>query len=214
MVKIYTLTDPVTGEVRYIGKTKGNLVNRWYSHCSNYKLSKEKSYKNSWIISLKQRSYKPIIEILDEVPENDWEFWEMYWIIQFKNWGFNLTNMTKGGEGGNGGKGCLGYKHTEEAKRSISIKNSRPKSLEWVQNATNAMKKTVAKPILQYTKENELIKEFESFYEAANYINIEGNRKSTIKNIHACCNNKRKSAYNFIWKYKESVELGDKEPLG
>ena len=214
MVKIYTLTDPITGEIRYIGKTKKNLVDRWYSHCSDYKLSREKSYKNSWIISLKRKGYKPIIEILDEVPENQWQFWETYWIAQFLNWGFNLTNMTKGGEGNNGGKGCLGYKHTEEVKRSISIKNSKPKSLEWIQNATNAMRKTVAKPILQYTKDNELIKEFESFYEAAKYINIEGTKESTIKNIHACCNNKRKSAYNFIWKYKESVELKDKEPLG
>ena len=212
MVKIYTLTDPITGQVRYIGKTSRELVIRWYAHCSDYKLSKEKSHKNSWISSLKQRGYKPIIELLDEVLEQEWEFWEMYWICQFKNWNYPLTNMTKGGESGNGGKGCLGYKHTEEAKRSISIKNSRPKSLEWIKNAAEAMRQTVGKPILQYTKDSIFVKEYKSFYEAADYINIEGSRKSTIKNIHACCNNKRKTAYNFIWKYK-SIELQDKEPI-
>ena len=29
--------------------------------------------------------------------ENNWQFWETYWIAQFKNWGFNLTNLTSGG---------------------------------------------------------------------------------------------------------------------
>ena len=205
MVKIYTLKDPITNEIRYIGKTTGELVDRWYAHCSDYKLSKEKSHKNSWITSLKNRGYKPVIELLDEVEEQGWEFWESYWISQFKTWNFNLTNMTKGGEGGNGGKGCLGYKHTEEAKRSISIKNSRPKSREWIENVANSMRRTVAKPISQYDLENNFIRDYISFYEAAEYINLEGSKKSTIKNIHACCNNKRKTAYNFIWKYK-SIE--------
>ena len=202
MVKIYTLSDPITQEIRYIGKTNKELVNRWYSHCSNYKLSREKSYKNSWILSLKKLGLKPKIELLEEVLESEWQFWEIYWISQFKNWGFNLTNMTKGGEGNNGGKGCLGYKHTQKAKENISIKNSKPKSLEWVNNSKNAIRKSVAKPILQYDKNNIFIREYKSFYEAAENINLTGVRTSTIKNIHACCNNKRKTAYNFIWKYK------------
>lgn len=73
-------------------------------------------------------------------------------------------------------------------------------------NAANSMRKSVSRKIQQFDKGNNLIKEWTSFYEAAKYINIEGNTSSTIKNIHACCNNKRKTAYNFIWKYKESIE--------
>lgn len=34
--------------------------------------------------------------------------------------------------------------------------------------------------------------------------------KNVIKNIHACCNNKRKSAYGYKWIYK-SIESKDKE---
>lgn len=41
---------------------------------------------------------KPIIEIIDEVPVSEWEFWEIYWISQFKTWGFDLTNGTEGGD--------------------------------------------------------------------------------------------------------------------
>ena len=109
MITIYTLEDPITKEVRYIGKTKKELVERMYSHISNYRLKKEKSHKNSWIKSLKQKNLKPIIKELDLVKEEDWEFWEQFYINLFKSWGFNLTNMTKGGEGSLGGKGCLGY---------------------------------------------------------------------------------------------------------
>lgn len=121
MITIYTLTDPITKQVRYIGKTKGTLVQRMYAHISNYKLKKEKSHKNSWIINLKNKGYLPIIEELDLVEESEWVFWEQFYINLFKTWGFNLTNITLGGEGNPGGKGCLGYKHTEKAKRKIYV---------------------------------------------------------------------------------------------
>ena len=69
---IYTLIDPRDNQVRYVGKT--NNIKR-----------------------LIRNDYKPIIEILDEVDEAEWEFWEKYWICQFKAWGFDLVNATDGG---------------------------------------------------------------------------------------------------------------------
>ena len=39
--------------------------------------------------------------VIDEVI-GDWEWLEKYWIEQFKQWGFLLTNHTKGGEGAYG----------------------------------------------------------------------------------------------------------------
>ena len=192
MITIYTLKDPITKEVRYIGKTKRKLVDRMYSHTSNYKLSRERSYKNSWIISLKKQNLKPIIEVLDIVEDNNWEFWEQFYIGLFKSWGFKLTNMTKGGEGSPGGKGCLGYKHTEEAKKRISIANSKPKSKEWILNAA----KGKYKPINQYDLLGKFIKTWESTTTAAIALgNI--NKK---KNINSCLKNKRNSAYGYKWK--------------
>lgn len=213
MVKIYTLEDPRNGQIRYVGKTKQTLQMRYYSHVSFYKLQREKSHKNSWILQLLKLGLKPIIKLVEEVNESEWQDTEMYWISQLKVWGYNLTNMTKGGESGNGGKGCLGYKHTEEAKRNISIKNSKPKSQEWIDNVANSMRKSTAKPIVQITLSGEFIKRHESFYTACLEVNVLGKPTSTKKNIHACCNGKRKTAYGFIWKY-EDVELRDKEPLG
>lgn len=210
MVKIYTLTDPRTGKIRYLGKTKQDLNKRYYSHVSQYRLKREKSHKNSWISGVLRDGYKPIMEVIDIVPEEDWILMEQYWISQLLSWGYNLTNMTKGGEGCSGGSGCLGYRHTEEAKRSISIKNSRPKSQQWKDNVKMAVRKAVAVPLIQKTKEGLVVKEHESLYTACLEVNLEGNSESTKKNIHACCKGRRKTAYGFIWEYK-NAEVRDKE---
>ena len=90
---IYTLSDPETNDVKYVGKTE-NIKVRYKKHLSRSKNTK--TYLYSWIRSLKSN---PIIEIVDEVEEN-WQFWEQYWICQFKVWGFKLTNLTIGGDGG------------------------------------------------------------------------------------------------------------------
>lgn len=37
--------------------------------------------------------------VIDEINNNDWRFWESYWISQFKTWGFNLDNRNNGGGG-------------------------------------------------------------------------------------------------------------------
>lgn len=200
MITIYTLSNPITKEVRYIGKTKRKLRFRMYQHLSNYKLMNEKSYKNSWILSLKKKSLKPDIEILDIVDESTWAFWESYWISQFKAWGFNLTNMTEGGEGGSS-KGPLGYKHTKEAKRRISIANRGTKSEEWLKNISEGMKK----PIIQYDLGGNYLQEWKSATDAALALG-DINKK---KNISAVLNNKygKKSAYGFKWKFKKIIEL-------
>lgn len=92
---IYTLTDPDTNEVRYVGKSN-NIKARYSKHCS---VSDKKTHKANWINKLLRENKKPILEILDIVPIEDWVFWEMYWISQMKTWGFNLTNNTIGGDG-------------------------------------------------------------------------------------------------------------------
>lgn len=95
-VLIYTLEDPITNEIRYIGKTK-NPKMRFQNHMN--KKHNEKSHKTNWIESLKKNGLKPLMVILDEVEEDNWIYWERFWIQQFKVWGFNLVNHTSGGDG-------------------------------------------------------------------------------------------------------------------
>ncbi len=40
-----------------------------------------------------------VIEILDDVPLHEWKFWECFWIEQFKQWGYVLSNKNNGGGG-------------------------------------------------------------------------------------------------------------------
>lgn len=98
VVYIYMLVDPLTNLVRYIGKANDIDV-RFKEHIRKSKYSK--TYKNNWINSLLKEGFEPIIEIIDIVSDNDWGFWEQFWIDQFKVWGFNLTNIANGGVGGN-----------------------------------------------------------------------------------------------------------------
>jgi group I intron endonuclease len=115
---IYTLSDPITGLIRYIGKSN-NPKRRYTNHLA----FKSNNHKSCWILSLKAKGLKPILEILDEVPEEEWEFWERHYISLFKSWGFKLTNSTEGGDSGNGAKGenhyNFGKSMSEETREKI-----------------------------------------------------------------------------------------------
>lgn len=91
---IYTLSDPRTSVVRYVGKSNDPEY-RLINHCKDKRLTKNKS----WIVSLRNQGLKPLLEIIDEVPAEEWEFWEQYWIAQMRVWGFSLNNLTAGGKG-------------------------------------------------------------------------------------------------------------------
>jgi hypothetical protein len=71
---IYSLSDPITGEIRYIGKAN-NPKKRILDHVRENKTS-NRSHKISWIKSLIVKDLLPIVEIVDEVPKLDWEFWD------------------------------------------------------------------------------------------------------------------------------------------
>jgi hypothetical protein len=200
MVNIYKILNPDTLEVKYIGKTTEALNRRLNKHIHN----RGKTIMSKWCLKYKLLNKRPIIQLIERITFDKWEEREKYWISYYKNQGYNLLNITEGGD-----EGCKGYSHTKEAKARISLLNSRPKSKQWIENAAEAIRKQRATPIIQYNKEMIEIKRWKSFYEAAEFIHPT-NKKSAIKNIHSCCNQKRPSAYGYIWRY-ESIESKDKE---
>lgn len=148
---IYTLKNPVTNDIKYIGYTGTTLIKRLASHIKNVKEAENGSRKwnkrLSWIKSLSKNNLTPIIEELDSSNSIDLIYeLEIYWIEQFKNWGFNLVNMTKGGDGGNttlgkskeelriiGIKISKKIKGTKRSKESIEkFKNSIQESGHWL----------------------------------------------------------------------------------
>lgn len=106
--KIYSLSHPITGEVRYIGFTSNKLSERLSGHLCDIKRSSNR--KNNWLKSLISQNLKPVIELVEDLGNDPWEEAEKYWIQQFKNWGFRLTNNEEGG---------IGAKRTERIAKSI-----------------------------------------------------------------------------------------------
>lgn len=92
---IYTLAHPLSGDVRYVGKSI-NPRQRLKNHLRGATMRTRKDY---WVRSLLRDGLTPIIEVLDLVPDDEWDFWECYWIAQIKAWGFVLTNGDTGGIG-------------------------------------------------------------------------------------------------------------------
>lgn len=116
-VFIYALNDPTRnhlGKTRYIGKST-DPYDRYEKHLKfNYR---EKTHKANWIRSLLQIGQTPILEILDEVPEAEWQMWEKEWIRLYRALGFRLTNISEGGDGG-----CP--KHSIETRAKLRAANS------------------------------------------------------------------------------------------
>lgn len=95
-VFIYTLSDPNTGLVRYVGKTD-NLKRRYNEHFKNARLCK--THVQCWIHGLRNKGERPEMDCIDTVLMGEFKFWEQYYISLYKSWGFDLTNLTIGGDG-------------------------------------------------------------------------------------------------------------------
>ncbi len=112
-VTIYALCCPTTKEVKYVGKTI-DLVTRIKCHL----VEKSNSYKRNWIISLKRKSLRPevrVLEIINNSDDKDWQQREVWWISKMRSDGHKLTNLEAGGLGGG--------RITEETKSRISAAN-------------------------------------------------------------------------------------------
>lgn len=96
---IYGLNDPETGECRYVGKAD-DPHDRLFGRSGHlYDCHKKNHHCANWIRALVARGLVPQLEILQEVPETEWELWERVWITASRKIGMDLTNATDGGEG-------------------------------------------------------------------------------------------------------------------
>lgn len=114
------------------------------------------------------------IDEINSLNYKDWEPLETYWIQQFKQWGFEVLNENKGGGG----------PITHSATTKDKMKGPKPH---------------LCKSISQYSLKGNFIKEWLSVSEAA----LSLNKKSGAAIIENC-SQKRKSAYGFVWRYKEN----------
>lgn len=81
--KIYALCCPLSGEMKYVGKTKGRLNTRKSSHWSEYKYYTRigyREYKFDWFDELNKLNLRPSIVLLGEYLLAEIDFWEFFWI--------------------------------------------------------------------------------------------------------------------------------------
>lgn len=208
---IYILIDPRTNMIRYVGKAD-NCDNRFRKHI--YEANTKNNHKANWIKSLLKENLTPILEIIDEVDNCEWEFWECHYISLYKSWGFVLVNQTNGGEGGTmspeilkiiaiksrGNKNMKDKNHTKETKKIISkklkeyfIKNGFSEVIKEKQKISQRHRQ---KSILQFDLKGNLIKEWNGIKEAAKTLNI------NYQGIQSSCHNRKKFSYGFIWIFK------------
>lgn len=166
---IYTLSDPETDEIRYVGKSNTPSV-RAKQH-----LRDENTRKCAWVKSLAKRGLVPKLEVLDEVPETEWQFWEQHWIQVVSGWGFRLTNGDSGG---------LGSHRFSPSLREKIANSLRGKPQPWNRVSVCA-----------YTKNGDFVAEYPSVAAASETLNTShGNIVRAAKKLTM--------AYGFQWRYE------------
>lgn len=95
---IYSLAEPTTGAVRYIGKADDPVA-----RLRHHMVDKSSTHRARWIRQLRAGGGKPLLAVLEECQMSGWEDAERRWIQHFRDAGVPLMNRTDGGEGGPGG---------------------------------------------------------------------------------------------------------------
>lgn len=141
----------------YVGKTKNSPKKR------------EREHKN------KLQNKNIILEILDEVPDQEWKFWEKHYISLFRSWGFKLENRNDGGGGSTS--------RSEEMKNKLSQQRKGKKPIN------------IEKSILQFDLEGNFIKKWVSYTQAYNIFKNQG--------ISKAARGEHLQASNYIWCYEK-----------
>jgi group I intron endonuclease len=223
ILEVYKITNKQNGKI-YIGITNQGVDVRWCKHCSDARHDSNFPIHNA-IRKYGESNFQieqiEVVEDVEVLKER-----EVYWIKEYNSYdrekGYNLTL---------GGDGTFGRYHSDETKDKIRQKalhrkrseysihkqketlktlvynhedmSSRAKKgnvIRW-SDPNNKTKQSKNSPnnrsILQYTLLMKFVKEFYNVSEAARSLN------KTHGNIASCARGKIKTAYGFIWKYKE-----------
>jgi hypothetical protein len=148
-IYIYSLLDPSTNIIRYIGKTV-NIKHRLDQHIKeSISIRKGKSRRKinkrySWILNLLDNNIEPKIEVLEVCySKEESNEREKYWISITPN----LVNMTKGGDGGDTNSGKKFGPFSNEIKEKISIRTKESMNTEDIRNKCSIGGKITTKKI-------------------------------------------------------------------
>lgn len=103
IIRIYSLNDPITSEVRYVGRTSNTLKARLGEHVAKC-YSNHNTHKKNWIASLALKGMAPTISLIKEL-NCSWEeshAIEILTINEYFEKGCKLVNLLDKGSGSYG----------------------------------------------------------------------------------------------------------------
>lgn len=125
---IYGLCDPLTQQLRYVGKSN-NPAARLREHTREKSLA-VKTHKNHWVSSLVAAGLKPEIFVIEEIDRSSWQEAEQFWIAYFRYLGASLTNGTEGGEGDCGPEGRVKQASAMRGRKAVRSHEHTEKLIE------------------------------------------------------------------------------------
>ena len=216
MAYIYQITNDINGKI-YVGKTvKNNIQERWKEHLKDYKKSRcEKRPLYDAMNKYGPENFS--IKELEECSLEELNDKEIYWIEKLDSFRYGY-NATAGGDGKQTADYDLIikyynlYHNIAEVHRQLGYDYETIKSALLNKNITIISSAEISlitqgKKIKQYDLNNNYLQSFNSCGQAAKYL-IDNHYTTSLKtslvsgHIGQVCNNKRKTAYGFKWKYE------------
>ncbi len=160
---------------------------------------------------------KTLLEVIDIVENNNWLFWEKYYISLFKSWGFILKNKNEGGGG------CITHEVPKSARKKISETHKNKKKPFTEDHKLNHKNSYKDRKVTWGDKISEGLKGRKITWKQGNVgkpsspinqYDLEGNfikRWNNIKDpsliykcyISGCLKGRQKTAGGYIWKYAD-----------
>jgi hypothetical protein len=187
---IYILIDPLTNQIRYVGKAN-NPQERYKNHKNRCR--DKNTHKRNWMNKLRLKSLYPQIEIIDRVLKSEWHYWEKFWIAYYKFLGCSLVNYTSGGDGLTFGN------QTSFKKGQVPWNKGKSPSQEVRNKISNTLRGNIPpnrKAVIQYDLLGNYITEYLSCHHAAKYLN------TAPISISDVCRGNRKTHKKYIFKFK------------
>lgn len=217
MVDIYLITNNINGK-RYVGKTQRGYLLRFQEHC-NAKKNGFNTYIGNAIDKYGKENFS--IELLKTVDDDSWEYWEKYYIQEYKTlYSQGGYNLTPGGDANPMDipeirekhlNSCRTAEHREKISRAVKgrevsvetrnkIRENNLKNLDAVVSGLRKYNNS-KKVRVGIIEGDDVIQEFDSIADACKFVGTPSTNAGCI--LERCDsfnkNGKRSRIYGYSW---------------
>lgn len=190
---IYKITNDINDKI-YIGKTNATIQKRWQEHCHDFCKDRNKNRPLYWAMNEYGIEHNSYMNGYNATLGGDGKaFYNHQRIVSLLKQHLEVSDICNK-------IGCC---------RDIVYQIAKDNNISIISPQKIAAKR-LSKKVAQYSKNMEYIQDFNSTADAARW--LYGNMKipqlisGVRSHIVDVCNNKRKTAYGYIWKYVEQTK--------